>query len=362
MVLQNKKKHIVQIIPTLSFGGAERVVVDIVNNASPNYKHTIILFFDNQPLSQQIKNKDVKIIVIKKYGKISLSLFNKLEEKLKELQPDIVHTHLFGADLWGRVAAKRLSIPVVTTEHTSNFPYPFLKNKIKYLLRNKTDRYIACSKDAKNWLQKSYKISKPIEVIYNAVDTKKFDQTPIKKLAKPYKFLILGRLSKEKGHKLALQALSKIPKQYDWTCTIVGNGTEENNIKNLAKKLSIQNKIKLEPATQDVPSLLKMQDVLLVPSLIEGLGIVAMEAMTAGRLVIATRVGGLPELITHKNTGLLSKANNPTSFSKQILWALKNEKKAVKIASQGQKYAKENFAIEKMVSSYEKIYENLTST
>jgi hypothetical protein len=104
--MNDKNLHIVHIIPWLGFGGAERSVVDLVNHSNPLIRYTIILFFDHKPFAALITSSNVQIKVVQKRGKLSLGLLFALKKLLKQLQPDVVHTHLFGGDVWGRLAAK----------------------------------------------------------------------------------------------------------------------------------------------------------------------------------------------------------------------------------------------------------------
>jgi len=173
--------HVVHIIPALSFGGAERIIVDIINNSDPkNFKFSIIVFGTNNHLKKEIINQSAKVITVNKRGKISLHLFKDISKKLKELKPDIVHTHLFGADFWGRVAAKKLGLPVITTEHNFNDSEGVLKNLIKNILHNKTDVYTACSIAVKNYAIKKYSIlADKIKVIDCAIDLNKFKKIPL---------------------------------------------------------------------------------------------------------------------------------------------------------------------------------------
>ena len=108
-------KHIVQIIPALGYGGAERFVVDLVNHSdSEKYRFTVIVFFDNIPLKALISKK-VEVILVEKKSKLDFGFLNRLEKKLAELKPDLVHGHLFAGDFWGRLAAHRLGVSYLST-------------------------------------------------------------------------------------------------------------------------------------------------------------------------------------------------------------------------------------------------------
>lgn len=342
--------RVTHIIPTLTYGGAERTLINLINNSSPDFEHSVILFFDDQPLSEQLEKK-IKIKILNKKGKLSLAMIGDIKKYLKELNPDVVHTHL-GGDFWGRVAAKKLNIPVVSTEHNINFDEGFVKRMVRKLMKNYSNQYIAVSKEVANYAKSVYKIKKVIRIIPCGIDLKNF-----KNFREPEfknNFLILGRLVPQKGHEIALRALSKV--KNNWNLKIVGDGVLKKDLISKVKELGLEDRVKFLPAVKDVSSVLKECDVLLIPSLWEGLGIVAMEGMASGRLVLASECGGLKELIKDKKTGLFFKTNNADDLVEKINWYFENKKQCAGIASQGQKYALENFGIEKQVQAYEELY------
>lgn len=352
----SRKKQVVHIIPTLNFGGAERFVVDLVNS-SHKFDYSVLVFKNEIPLAEEIKDANVKVYVVEK--KNLFSFITDLKDKLRELRPDIAHTHLFGGDIYGRLAAHRLGIPVVTTEHNFNQGEGFVKNRIKKYLRNYTDQYIACSEGVKEYMQTTYKIKKDIQVIRYGIDLKRFDRVKPLQIDKKIRFLLLGRLTRQKGYDLALKIFAKL-REYDWTLAIVGEGEEENRLKSLAKNLQIQERVSFLPPTHSVSELLEKTDVMLMPSRWEGLGIVIMEAMTAGRLVIGSRVGGIPELIKHGDNGLLVEQGNVLEWAAQLKKVFENQDRYFKLGERAREYARTNFGVEKMVGEYESVYNKLT--
>lgn len=354
-------KHIVHIIPALPFGGAERCVVDLVNHSDPSpWRYTIIVFFNNNALAKEIIHPDVQVIIVPKKGKVSYHLFRDLQNKFRELKPDMVHTHLFTPDLWGRLAAKSLGLPVVTTEHNLNYGDGWLKNTIKKYLRHKSDYYLACSANVKQYMIDSYKIKDDkIKVCHYGIDLSRFKNLAAPAFSEPIKFLILGRLSQQKGHGTVLRALAGL-KQLNWRLHIVGQGELEQEIKNLIVDLKLTDRVALTEPTHDVPQVLAQADIMLVPSLWEGLGIVAMEAMAAGRLVVGSRTGGLPELIKDNQTGFLVEPKSVQAWQEKISWCLNNLADCQRVAGQGREYARQNFGVEKMVKVYEDTYNRLS--
>lgn len=361
-MVQKNKLHVVHIIPTLAFGGAERVVVDLANNIDQKkFKTSIILFFDDQPLRQMI-TADVDVHVVSKKGKISVALIAALKKKLSELKPDIVHTHLFGSDVWGRIAASQLGIPVITTEHNINASEGALKQVIKKLLRNATKAYVAPSHAIADDMSVRYLIPKErVTVIYNGIDSQKFSQKTLPpSFQDPLRCLIVGRLVKQKGHTAAIAALAQLH-DISWTLTIVGNGEEKSRIEKCIRAYELEDRIMILPATTDIASVYKTHDVVLVPSLWEGLGLVVMEAMAAGRLVVASHTGGISELIEQQKTGVLVPAGESLLLADTLRWVYNHKPVCKEIAKRAKKYAEQNFDLSVMVKEYERLYNTLVT-
>lgn len=349
--------HVVHIIPTLTYGGAERFVVDLINASDPaQVRFTIIILQNNQPLSADIQSGKAEIIVVPKRGKISILLFFELQKTLRRLHPDVVHTHLFGGDFWGRVAAHYLHIPVVTTEHNTNVDESVWKRFIKRRLRTYSQIYTAPSKAVADFATATYGISKVIVTKFG-IPLTKFNLAP-PTFTSPVRMLLLGRLEPQKGHTVALSAFAKL-KHLDWHLTIVGAGSLLPEIQGQIKTLQLTKRVQILPPTRDVAHLLVETDVLILPSLWEGLGIVVMEAMAAGRLVVASRVGGVPELIRSDENGLLVSPGSSEELAKALQWVIEHPKEAKTMAKAAKEHAVMSFGIQKMADEYTKIYEEL---
>ena len=352
-------KKIVHIIPTLRFGGAERFVVDLIKGGDhENFKYSIVLFFDDQPLAKELESLDADIKVVEKKGKIDLGLVGRLKEVLAEMEPDIVHTHLFGADVWGRLAAKKLGLPVVTTEHNVNKDEGFVKHLVKRVLKDKTDAYTACSKEVKEYMGKAYGIKKDVLVTYFGVDIHGFASVSPIQDNEGVNLLMLGRLVEQKGHEIAIRALSGL-KEYNWHLYIVGEGEREGKLKKLVKELDIGNRVDFSPPTNDVVGVLQNNEVVLMPSLWEGLGIVALEAMAAGRLVITSNVGGLLEIVKHKENGLLFDVGDVDLSRKQIKDVFENKEEYYTLGEKARDFVEKGFSREKMIKQYSDLYKKL---
>jgi len=352
----DKKIHIVQMIHGLPYGGAERCVVDIVNNADPNkFKFTILVFRHLLVMKKEIKNSEVEVVVVEKRGKVDFSLGGRIKKELQRLQPDIVHTHLFTADLWGRRAARKLNIPVVTTEHNVNAGDGWARNFLKRMTSGYTQKYIACSESVKKYMQSVYGITKEIKVARYGVDLERFAEAGDLQMSPPFKLVMIGRLTKQKGQAVALVALKDL-RDFDWKLEIVGEGELKGCLEKMVKRYNLTERVRFLPPSDQIPKILADHHILLMPSLWEGLGIVVMEAMASGRLVIGSRVGGIPELIKDGETGFLVKPNDAKSLAKKLRWCFEHTTEVENVARAARNYARENFAMARAIDVYEKIY------
>ncbi|MFA6547472.1 MAG: glycosyltransferase family 4 protein [Candidatus Magasanikbacteria bacterium] len=348
-------KHIVQIIPALGYGGAERLVVDLINNSdSAKYRFSVIVFFDNIPLKTLIEKK-AEVILVEKNSKLDFNFLNRLEKQLTELKPDLVHGHLFAGDFWGRLAAHRIGVPYLSTEHNLNHDDGCLKNFIKKIVSNKKDYYVACSEAVAGYMRRVYNIKNEITVIRNGIDLNRFASLAPSAWQIPLNFLMVGRLVKQKGHLVALSALNNL-KNYPWKLRIVGSGKEKKNLQKFVMKNDLSTRVTFVDPLVKVEKYFGKSDVLLMPSVWEGLGVVVMEAMASGRVVLCSKTGGLVEIIKNNETGYLAQPKNIADWEEKIKYIFENKDECQRVTKNAQKYAKENFGIEKMVEKYGEIY------
>lgn len=353
-----KQIHVVHIIQALGIGGAEQSLVELVNHSDEKlFRFSVIVFTQDLTVAARLRRRGVSIVHVPKRGKISLHLLTDLGDTLKELGADIVHTHLFTADVWGTLAARRLGIPSLSTEHGFNTDYGLLRNMLKRYVANKSTAYVACSEAVRKHMQSAYTITKPIKVIPNGVEAKRFTQLGEPALEEPFKLAIIGRLSPEKGHAIALRALRELV-HYRWRLSIVGDGKMRRSLESLVRKLGLGERVQFKGWTEEVAQELAITDIVLLPSLSEGLATVAREAMMAGRLVVASRTGGLPEFIDHGKTGWLVEPNSE-AFVTRLKEIFDHPDRVRQVGKAAQHIAAKLFTVEQMAEKYAALYKTL---
>ncbi len=350
--------HVVHIIPTLAYGGAERSVVDVVNRGDyHNVRYSIFILKDIAPMATQILPGAAEVKLVPKRGKLSIGLFFALRAALKNAKPDVVHTHLFGGDVWGRLAARSLGIPVVTTEHNIDVDLGRVRRFVKRLLNGFSQEYVACSEAVKQFAVATYRVPKErVRVVRYGVPIAEYAPAAPLFPQPSARFLVLGRLVPQKGIDILFRALSEVPKHIDWTLDVIGDGEDRPALQEEMQMLGLSGRVQFHHATRDVSRVLANHDVVVVPSRWEGLGIVAMEAMAAGRVVIASRVGGLLECVRDKETGYFVPPENETVLAEMLEYVCTHKTEATQTAHRAQEYARTHFDAARMVADYEALY------
>ena len=361
--MPNKIK-IVYIISSFALGGAEKLLLDLCRKLDKEkFEIYVCSMTGSGPLHGEFEKLDIKVTVFFKPTKLGLGVIWQIFKYLKSIKPQIVHTHLFGGDTWGRIAAIWAKVPVIiSTEHNINLDESFVKKLVKLILSWFTNKIIAVSQGVKEYSIAIEKI-KPakIEVIYNGIDLNKFTFHGFKPLEiNNIKAIVVARLHEQKGHKYLLEAMPMICKKYsNFILNIVGTGDLLKNLKEQAASLGITNKVIFLKQQLEIEKILPQMDLFILPSVWEGLGIAILEAQAVGVPVLASNIGGLKELIEQKKTGLLFEPKNPPAIFAAVDLLLSNPELAKHMVEQAHRQVQEKFTLEKMVNGYSDLYLSL---
>lgn len=367
-----KKISVLHLVEDLKIGGAERVIANIAEGLDKqNFKVSVWCVARGGEIADELKEKgvDVRILGILNY----YNPFNilKLARLLRKAQPDIVHTNGYFASVIGRLAAKRAGLSVLINHvHSTYWNYRKRHIAIEKYLSHFTQKIICCSKAVEDFVTHYEGITPAkITVIYNGVEKNQFSTRENTSSAKAHLGIDSGEpvvgtvssLTPHKGHEYLLQAAALISNRFPLVkFLIVGEGSLRENLERQAKSLNLTSSLIFTGTRKNIPELLSAMDIFVLPSCTrEGLGISIIEAMAAEKPVVATDIGGIPEVVKNGESGLLVPPRNPEALAKAMLELLHNPRKAKAMGKKGRKIFKEKFTSNRMLSEIEALYVSL---
>ena len=369
MTSKNKIK-LVLVIADSNLGGGPKHVLGLLTHIDKE-KFDVLLIAPRGWLTSRanaISGVNVKLVEFK--NKLDLTSFIKLRKDIAEFQakgdpfgPIIIHAHGPRAASFCKYVI-RSKERFVYTEHIWNKDY-HLKSPINSMLQKaglksvckRADKVIAVSNSVKKFLVEALKLSeKDVVVVPNAIEIED-SQARGRKNDGSLVIGTIGSLNKQKGHVYLIQAFSRVAKSLPKVrMEIVGDGPEHDKLLSEIKMLGLESKVQLLGKVDKPKKMLRNWDLFVLPSLSETFGLVVLEAFESKIPVVATKVGGVPELISNNETGLLVPSANPEKLSKAILYLLVEKKERVRLAENAYKILKEKYDWSKIIVELEKEY------
>ena len=369
---------VVHIVYALDTGGLENGLVNIINRMPVDrYRHAIICLANSGRFADRLTRPDIQIFELNKPPGNSLSIFGRVRRILKQLQPAIVHTRNLAA-LEMQLSTLWLDVKRVHGEHGRDVDdlegRNWKRNLLRKGLRFLVHRYIAVSRDLQRWLVEylGFPSTKVLQ-IYNGVDRGRFSrgekQAPIGLPAdflQPGKIVIgtVGRLVAVKNQNLILEAVAALLEQdaslrQRLGVLLVGDGPLQGELQRTAATLTLQDIVCFAGDRSDIADLLQLMDIFLLPSLAEGISNTVLEAMSSSLPVIATRVGGNPELVEDGVTGRLIPNDDVEALAAAMLELLDNTDLRETMGAAGRKKVEQQFDWDKTVERYMAVYDGL---
>jgi len=367
--------NILHIITDFSIGGAEKNLLSIVKNYDRSKFNIFVAYSFDGELENEFRKTDVHFYKFQntklKFKSLQgfITVF-KLYKFIKKQKIDIVHTHLFVPYIWGGISAKLARVKLINS--VQNIRDIYVGKVYKYLrflekiYAKFTNTVVVYNQTTKEIIvSRGIDISK-IEVIHGGVDVSKlasYRESDLISIREKYLLYdsqivgISGGLKPVKNHKLFLKAAAEVSKKIpDVKFVITGEGSEKEKLKILSSKLGLNDKIVFTGFVDDIYSVMAAFDIFILTSFSEGQPVIILEAMALGKPVIATAVGGVPELIKNGENGILVPSDDVRSLSVSIIDLLQNEHKRKKIALAGRKMVEDNYNIKQMVNQLERLY------
>jgi glycosyltransferase involved in cell wall biosynthesis len=380
------KKNILQVIHTLKIGGAEKVVKEIATNLEPSRFNCFVSCLDQGGVFKELidtRGIPVEILNVQRSSIKNFPLFLidvirilvGLNKIVKKNNIHVIHSHLDNANYLSIIIGIIRKIPVFPTIHsTSEFTIERKKIDPRYWLRKVFNRIayrfctkiIAVSEEVKESVLKEININpKKIIVINNAVDIDKFSQE--KNIDYLYNTLgikngdlvvsSIGRLERVKGHIFLLKAVADILKIYpDTKFFLVGSGSQQEKLQDFVVNNSLEQNVHFLGNRSDIPELLSLTDVFVMPSIAEGLSMAMLEAMASGRAIVSANTNGIRKLIAHGVTGLLFPKGDVGQLRDEIISLLSDKNLRVKLGQNARKHVSQYYNLKVFIKNVQNLY------
>ena len=357
--------RVLQLLQGLAIGGIERMVLDLVFDLPRDEYETAFCTFDREgPLARQVRDRSMAIHFRPRRGAIDPRFVWWLAGLLRRERIDIVHAHNATAFFYGAAATSLVArTRFVYTEHDRAFPTPLRERGLHALLARRTDAVVTVSDTLRDNLVR-YECFPPsrVHVVKNGVRlsspqrSREAMRHDLALGARPVAGIV-ARMAPVKNHALLLRAWKQVVARVpDAVLLVVGNGSTEPACRALADELQLGDAVRFLGFRLDIADLLQAMDVFVLSSRSEGLSLTLLEAEAAGLPIVATHVGGNPEVVRDGESGLLVASDNAEAMAAALAQLLQNPALRRRFGARGRELYRDGFTLESMVSGYTRLY------
>jgi len=369
MKIKNQRETILHLIETSDVGGAEKVMIDLACGLEKRGFHSIACLRKEGMLYDELVKRGVETYVLEENGFFDLGFLVKLVMIVIKKKVSIIHAHEFLMNVYGTIVGMISATPVVITLHGKLYYVDKWWRRLALRFASLFSQLTCVSEDLQCYVSKELQIPyNRIKTIYNGIDTKIRVRGNNYSLIKTelgirdgYKIVgTVANLNPIKGHIYLLRAIPTIIQEYPKIIFLfVGKGEEEQKLRSEAMNLGISDYVRYLGFRSDVPELLSLMDIFVLPSLSECLPLSVLEAMAFSIPAVVTNVGGNREIIDDGVTGYVVPAGDPERLAEKILLLLRDKKNAECIGLKGSETIGRKFSIDKMLEQYRSLYNSL---
>lgn len=363
-------------------GGAERLAVMIATHLDrtrfesslclSRWPPTASSYVDPTARSalKTVDDAGVPVVALRRRHKVEMAAWMRLRSHLRRHQVDVLHTHKFGSNVWGTITGRLAGVPVIVAhEHTWSYEGQPLRRALdRHVVARWATRFLAVSSEDRRRMTEVERIS-PDKTLYVPNGVAAAPPTPGRTLRAELGIApdadvigIVAVLRPQKAHTVLLRAAAELAAEWPQLCIVLaGDGPEATALRALAAELGIAEQVRFIGSRTDVPDVLAMLDVAVCCSDFEGSPLSVMEYMAAGLPIVATTVGGIPDLITNDVDGLLVPPRDPAALASALGRLLRDRELAERLGRHAQMRQHDEFDFAVFIRRLEAIYTELLS-
>lgn len=353
-----RRLRVVHVTLGLEVGGQEKLLVEFARHADrARFDLHVIAMSGRGKLAEAIEACGWPVIALDEPPGLRPRLVWRLANHFRRLRCDVVHTHDDKPLMYSVPAARLVGVRrVIHTQHHGKLDILSRRQEriVAWTARG-VDRFVCVSHDGARQMIAQGVPSRRVRVLWNGIDLARFRMHgptcggPI---------VTVARLSPEKDIANLLRAMALVARtDASVRLEIAGDGPSREDLLSRVGELGLGSRVKFLGETGDVPALLARASLFVLPSQTEGISLTLLEAMGSGLPVIATRVGGNPEVVEHGVTGLLAPSRDPEALADAVLQLRREPERAAAMGAAGRARAEAFFDVGHMVARYEKLYE-----
>jgi sugar transferase (PEP-CTERM/EpsH1 system associated) len=356
----------VQVIYSLEIGGAEKLAATIGAHLDRKKFRPVICALDaDGPLADELRQREIPYHVLWRKG-IEAGVLARLYRCFRQEKARIVHTHQFPQLLFSLLPARLAGAKVVHTEHEfyTYRDHPWARRLFRQLSRFCSALTVVGPEVARYYTEELGIHRRRIHIIANGVDLHQFNfeteaaRRRLELSTDDVVFGIVGRLEPEKDHRTLLQAFrALVDHRKAARLLIIGDGSLRGELESHSRSLGLERNVTFLGARTDIPELLAALDVFVLSSVHEGVPLSVIEAMGAGKPIVATDVGGMRLLVKPSINGLLVPAANPAALAAAMENLAANPALRREFGVHSRRMAHDSFSVSTMIERYQEIYE-----
>jgi glycosyltransferase involved in cell wall biosynthesis len=367
------RARVVYLSHEFNVGGADEMVLNLVRKLpADRYEPLVCAIHRPGPVGEEIAAIGVPFRSLGRVPGLRDPLgAAAIYRYLREVRPDIVHTFLLTASLYGRAAAAAARVPIVIGSEVNIYEHKRWHHAMaERVLMAATDRVIVSAASVKDFYVKQVGAQPArVDVIYNAVDFGMLETTAPRgelraRVGVPEGALtagVIARLTEQKGHRFLFDAMASQPGLEDLHLMVIGDGPLRAALEAQVARLGLADRVAFLGTRRDLGDLLSAMDMFVLPSLWEGLPLSLVLAMGARLPVVSTRVAGIPEVVRDGETGLLVAPGDAAMLGVALRRLVESPPLRMRLGSAGAAFVLPRFGADEYVNAVTSLYERLLS-